>query len=136
LLWLIQLEKLVRKKNLFFEKKLIFFIDHGLHQVRRQSTPVLPSSIDFDIPSRYKKTSDGQRYLLSDKTQSINGNVEKRIIVYATDEQLRLLFTSSHIMMDGTFDSCPPHFDQLYSIHAIKNNQSKLLLFCLKITSI
>jgi len=83
--------------------------------------------MDFDISSRFKKTTDGQRYLLSDKVKCVDGNVEKRIIVYATDEQLRLLFTSSHIMMDGTFASCPPHFDQIYSIHALKNNQSKLL---------
>jgi hypothetical protein len=90
--------------------------------------------MNFDIPSRYKKTTGGERYLLPDKIQRINGNVEKRIIVYATDEQLRLLFTSTHIMMDGTFDSSPPHFDQIYSLHAIKNAQSKLLLSCLKNT--
>ncbi len=92
--------------------------------------------MDFDISSRYKKTTDGQRYLLADKVQRVDGTVEKRIIVYATDEQLRLLFTSSHIMMDGTFDSCPPHFDQLYSIHCMKNNQSKLLSSYIKTIAI
>ncbi len=88
--------------------------------------------MDFDIPSRYKETTGGERYLLADKIQRINGNVEKRIIVYSTDEQLRLLFTSDHIMMDGTFSSCPPHFEQIYSIHAIKSDQSKLLPSYLK----
>ena len=92
--------------------------------------------MDFNISPRYKKTTNGQRYLLADKVQRVDRDVEKRIIVYATDEQLRLLFTSSHIMMDGTFASCPPHFDQIYSIHSIKNNQSKLLSSYIKTTSI
>jgi hypothetical protein len=83
--------------------------------------------MDFDIPSRYRKTTNDARYLLADRIQHVNGDPEKRIIIYATDEQLRLLFTSSHIMMDGTFDSCPPYFHQIYSIHAMKNDQSELL---------
>ncbi|CAF1311366.1 unnamed protein product [Adineta ricciae] len=99
---------------------------HGLHQIRRQDTPSLPSSMDGDIPLYYKKTTDGQRYLFADKVQRIDGDISKRIIVYANDEQLRTLFTSLHIMMDGTFDSCPPHFDQIYSIHCLKNNQTMI----------
>ena len=95
------------------------FVDHGLHQVRRQNTP--------NLPLRYRTTNDDQRYLLCDRIQRVDGVVDKRIIVYATDEQPRLLFTSPHIMMDDTFDTCPPHFDQIYSIHALKGNQSKLL---------
>lgn len=105
-----------------------FRIDHGLNQLRRKTTPVLPTSMNFDIPLHYQKATDGQRYLLSDRIQRVDKNVGKRLIVFATDEQLRLLFTSPHIMMDGTFDSCPPHFNQIYSIHGIKNEQSKLLL--------
>jgi hypothetical protein len=87
--------------------------------------------MNFDIPLRYQKTANGERFLLADKIQSVDRKVQKRIIVFSTDEQLRLLFTSSHIMMDGTFDSCPPHFDQIYSIHGIKNDQSQLISFSL-----
>ncbi|CAM4834901.1 unnamed protein product [Rotaria magnacalcarata] len=98
--------------------------NHGLNQCRRQAIPALPTTMDFDIPSRYRKTADGERYLLSDRIHYVGGKDDKRIIIFASDEQLRLLFTSSHIMMDGTFDSCPPHFEQIYSIHGIKNEQS------------
>ena len=103
-------------------------VDHGLHQVRRQSTPALRTSVDFDIKSRYQKSIDGERYLLADRIKLSNGETETRIIVFATDEQLRLLFTSPHVMMDGTFDSCPPYFDQVYSIHGRKNDQSNLIV--------
>jgi len=84
--------------------------------------------VDFDIPLRYQKTADGQRYLLADRIQRSGEEVEKRLIIFSTDEQLRLLFTSSHILMDGTFDSSPSYFEQVFSIHGLKNQQSELLL--------
>ncbi len=89
--------------------------------MRRQTTPVLPTSMDFDIPKCYQETVGGERYLLADRIQRVDGEVGKRLIIFATDEQLRILFTSSHILMDGTFDSAPPHFEQIYSIHGIEN---------------
>ena len=84
--------------------------------------------MDFDIPPKYKKTANGERYLLADRVQRCGGVVQNRIIVFATDEQLRTLFTCSHIMMDGTFDSSPAEFDQIYSVHGVKNDQSSLFL--------
>jgi len=48
----------------------------------------------FDIPSRYQETTNGDRYLLADRIQIVNQNVEKRLIIFATDERLRLLFTA------------------------------------------
>ena len=99
-------------------------MDHGLNEVRRLTTPVLPTTSDFNIASRYQRTTNGERYLLADRIQPTTGNVQKRVIVFATDEQLRYLFTSSHILMDGTFDACPSHFEQIYSIHGINDVQS------------
>lgn len=104
-------------------------LDSALNVLRRQTTPVLPTFIDFDIPKHYRETVGGERYLLTDRTQCVDGEVRKRLIIFATDEQLRILFGSSHILMDGTFSSAPPHFEQIYSIHAIKNDQSKLHLY-------
>lgn len=85
--------------------------------------------MNFNIPLFYQQTNDGQRFLLADRVQRVEGNIAKRMIIFATDEQLRLLFGCAHILMDGTFDSCPPYFDQIYSIHGIKNEQSKIFLF-------
>jgi hypothetical protein len=110
----------------FFE---YYRVDSGLHHLRRQNKPIIPNSIDFDIPSSYKKSIDGKRYLLTDRVKLVNVITEHRIIVFATDEQLRLLFTSAHVMMDGTFSTCPPHFHQVYSIHGLKNDQSSLLYY-------
>ncbi|CAF1356593.1 unnamed protein product [Adineta ricciae] len=103
----------------------------GLNRTRRQITPTLPLSMNFDIPSIYKETSNGERFLLADRIQRVNGEIGQRMVLYATDEQLRLLFDCSHILMDGTFDSCPPHFDQIYSIHGIRNGQNFLCVLAL-----
>lgn len=100
-------------------------IDSALNKTRRSTIPNLPSSVDFDISIKYKKTNNDERYLLADRVQRRDGKVYSRILVFATDEQLKTLFNSSHITMDGTFDSSPFHFAQVYSIHAMKNDQSK-----------
>ena len=100
--------------------------DSGLNRTRRQITPILPTSQDFDIPLFYQQTTEGKRFLLADRFQRVDGEIVKRMIVFATDEQLRLLCSCSHIIMDGTLDSSPPNFEQIYSIHGIKNDQSKI----------
>ncbi|CAF3200624.1 unnamed protein product, partial [Rotaria sp. Silwood2] len=41
-----------------------------------------------------------------------------------TSEQLKMLFAAETIFMDGTFSTCPSMFDQVYTIHAIKYDQS------------
>ncbi|CAF1631582.1 unnamed protein product, partial [Didymodactylos carnosus] len=61
-----------------------------------------------------------------DKTR---GN--ERILIFATDEQLQLLFNSTQIFTDGTFDSCPPFFYQLYVIHGIEFGRQFPCVFAL-----
>ena len=96
--------------------------ESSLNRVRRQTTPKLPSSSDFEIPAFYSMTLNDRRFLLSDTTKR-----KKRIIIFSTDEQLIVLFKAKQVMMDGTFDACPPHFDQIYTIHAIKHGKCECL---------
>ncbi len=88
--------------------------------MRRTTTPPLPVSSDFEIPDRYSQTLDGKDFLLFDT--SIHN---KRIIVFATDLQLIILFNSSQIFLDGTFDVCPPYFDQVFTIHCIHHQRGE-----------
>ncbi len=101
MLLLLQLEKLVSKLFCLEKFNTLCLIDSALNQARRLTTPRLPSSIDFDIPLKYKKTSGGERYLLADRVQRHGDEVNNRILVFATDKQLNILFSCSHIMMDG-----------------------------------
>jgi hypothetical protein len=74
------------------------------------------------------KKINGERYLLVDRVQRCDRDVDNRILLFATNEQLKTLFSCSRIVMDGTFAGCPSHFHQVYSIHGIKNDHSKLFL--------
>ncbi|CAM4801162.1 unnamed protein product [Rotaria magnacalcarata] len=90
----------------------------GLNRARRKMTPVLPTSYVFDIPAQYQVTLNDEQFLLCDKTLH-----NKRLLLFGTDQQLIFLFSAKHILMDGTFDTCPPYFDQVYTIHAIKHEK-------------
>ncbi|CAF4124927.1 unnamed protein product [Rotaria magnacalcarata] len=87
-------------------------------QARRKMVPSLPQSCLFTIPDQYTLTSDGKRFLLMDETRVRR----ERLLVYASDIQLDILFDSQVIYMDGTFSKAPPHFMQIYIIHGIKHD--------------
>lgn len=75
--------------------------------------PKNPSSlVDLVLPDEYTKTLDGHNFLIFD-----SGPGEKRILMFATEENLDSLVTSTSIHMDGTFDVAPMLFTQLYTIH-------------------
>ncbi|CAF1063647.1 unnamed protein product [Didymodactylos carnosus] len=63
------------------------------HKSRLKTTPVLRTSIQFQISPAYSNTNDNRRFILVDKTRS-----NERILIFATDEQLQLLFNSTRIM--------------------------------------
>ncbi|CAF2827014.1 unnamed protein product, partial [Rotaria sp. Silwood2] len=84
-------------------------------KIRQKIVPQLPSSCLFTIPASDKLTLDGQRFLLLDESRVRR----ERLLVYASDLQLDILFNSPTIYMDGTFSKTPPHFTQLYIIHAV-----------------
>ena len=88
--------------------------------------PVPLSGEDFNIPDRYKMTNDGQSFLLYD-----SGPSNKRILIFGTQENLRLLEINPHWFMDGTFKTAPGIFTQLYTIHAFVNNRSLPCIYAL-----
>jgi hypothetical protein len=75
------------------------------------------------VPDAYSVTTNGVSFLFSDTLVH-----KKRVILFASEEQQRMLFSSTHIMIDGTFSACVPHFDQVFSIHCMEYGYSKLFL--------
>lgn len=96
-------------------------IGSTLNKARRLQTPNIPDSQLFEIPEPYTKTLKGQSFLCID--QMIKRKT--RMLAFASDEQLKLLFNSQVVLMDGTFSASPSIFDQVYCIHAIKFEQCK-----------
>lgn len=112
--------KLVSSSYFAIYDILLYSIESGLNRLRRKTTAPLPTSNDFEIPDTYKKTLNDELFICTDKI--IN---KQRMIIFATDKQLELLFSSEWIFVDGTFDKCPKQFKQIYTIHRLKFRQSE-----------
>ncbi|CAF1349582.1 unnamed protein product [Rotaria sordida] len=96
-------------------------------KARQKTIPLLPQSCLFDVPDDFKTTTDGKRFLLSDASPARR----ERVLIFASDRQLDVLFHSPIIYMDGTFSKSPPHFTQIYIIHAIVFDICLPCAFCL-----
>ena len=79
------------------------------------------------LPNNYKVTNRGDRFLLFD---SGVGDVN-RLIIFATNDAIRLHATNPQWFMDGTFKVCPEVFFQIYTIHVLIKNQIFLCVFAL-----
>ncbi len=57
------------------------------------------------------KTYDNKQFVLA------NDGTEDKIVVFATEENLSILYHSDEVFMDGTFKTCPSIFKQIYIFH-------------------
>jgi hypothetical protein len=100
---------------MFTKEAILTISDPTIAKARRKVLPPFPQSCIFTIPDQYKLTSGGERFLLIDESPVRR----ERLLIFASDRQLDLLFQSGTIYMDGTFSKTPPHFTQVYIIHAV-----------------
>lgn len=97
--------------------------------VRRKENagPAVPRSLrDIVLPVEYKQTFAGATFLAYD-----SGPADDRILIFATERNLQLLGRSKHWYADGTFKTVPSLFEQLYTIHGLKENTSVPLVYAL-----
>lgn len=75
----------------------------------------LPKTIaEINLSDKYTVTFKGNRFLLHD-----NENNENRLLIFATEENLRVLSKCNEWYCDGTFGIVPNMFTQLYTIHGM-----------------
>ncbi len=67
---------------------------------------------DLKLPDAYSITFSGVPFV----TDIINGT--ERILLFTTNENLKWLQEAKFWIIDGTFETVPALFRQLYSIHA------------------
>ncbi|KAL2631004.1 hypothetical protein R1flu_015690 [Riccia fluitans] len=96
-----------------------------LYRARRHVLPPLPQTReDIVIPPSLQVSLQGDRfdllYLPSNAT-----------IVFGTYSDFDTLCERSNIYMDGTFDTCPHLFQQLFTIHAFFGERQVPLLYVL-----
>ena len=72
------------------------------------------------------KIVSGEDFLIAE-----DGQGEEKIIIFATDRNVTLLCKAETIYVDGTLETCPRLFYQVFTIHAFKNGKQFLLVYCL-----
>ncbi|CAF4645566.1 unnamed protein product [Rotaria sp. Silwood2] len=82
----------------------------GLHKTRRRALPPVPHDQKFVVPPVYLETYSKERFLIYDKRKSQYGG---RLMMFASPEQLDVLFHSDILFVDGTFRVSPILFEQL-----------------------
>ena len=88
--------------------------------------PPVPRADDlqFIIPQEYGLTTEGEQFL--QVNNFANGS---RMLVYGS--QRDFLTSCDHWYMDGTFDTLPSQFLQLYTVHGIKNGRNIIGFYAL-----
>lgn len=83
-----------------------------IRRARKSERPKEPTSLDdVNVPEKLREV-DGERFF---GCQVKVG--DEFILLFATKSNLKLLNRSEIWVMDGTFETCPILFIQLYSIH-------------------
>jgi hypothetical protein len=106
-----------------------YSLESGLHKLRRKSLPPLPQNQKFIVPDIYQEIYSHKKFLIYDKRKTVYGG---RLMIFASEEQLKVLNQSDVLFADGTFKVSPKLFEQLYVIHGIENGEGIYLLFLLK----
>ncbi|CAM4942461.1 unnamed protein product [Rotaria socialis] len=123
-----------RKANLTAEEKRVMplpiQIESGLYKLRRKRYPPIPTDQKFIIPPVYLETYANSRFLIYDKRKTVYGG---RLLIFASDEQLNVLFHSEVLFADGTFKVSPTLFEQLYVLHGLQTGE--VLPICFILTS-
>ena len=95
--------------------------DSTKRDIRRQRAAV-PDDNDrlFNIPPRFTITANADHFIQSDN------NLRRRMVIFGPSESLNNLSTSSHWFRDGTFDSVPVQFAQLYTVHGMSLDRNNV----------
>ncbi len=96
-----------------------FVVGIKVPRARSRTMPCIPRSLIFDIPDNFSFTSSDEKFIFYDRLYS---NRTKRIIAFASPLQLRKLFSSPLICLDGTFSIVPKCYKQLLIIQSIDAN--------------
>lgn len=102
-------------------------IKRRMYDARRRILPRLPTNIE-EVHETLRlidlKTNRGENFLL------VN-DLEKNLIIFSTETNLKAMCTMPTIYVDGTFRYCTKYFYQMFSVHGILNGHYVPLIFCL-----
>ena len=98
----------------------------SLYRSRRKRFPPIPKSrAEIEVEGEFTTTLSGDRFICR-----VEGDADK-LIIFATDENLHVLSTLETIYVDGTFQTCPSLFSQLFTINGFVHGQQFPLVYAL-----
>jgi len=104
-------------------------VESIIRRQRLENIPKLPvERKDINITGSWAETIDGNRFLINVPNDPNDPN---KMLVFASDEDLRLLAESKIIHVDGTFKVCPKQYSQLFTIHGVVESLVVPLVYAL-----
>ena len=98
---------------------VLCIIESALYLARSNTIPAIPKTYEFNIPTLYQLNASEETFLLAD----LDNPHFHRVLIFSSDRQLQIFFSSEIIFCDGTFDSSPPQFQQVYTMHAVYEDE-------------
>lgn len=87
--------------------------------------PLNPTSSNFDIPPQFSVTHQNEQSLFRDISS------KKRILIFCTERNLNALSNAEEWSAYGTFSVVPPHFCQLFTLHATYHSKVIPLVYAI-----
>ena len=75
--------------------------------------PATRAALPNPLPQQFSTTNGGAQFLLWDSGD------QDRILMFVTQEKMRVLEDNDHWFVDGTFDAAPLIYGQLFTVHAL-----------------
>ena len=103
-----------------------FRVRPAMNRIRAGLMPRIPRDIqDVDVNGVWARTWSGQDYLLVEDN-------DRGHLIFATDDDLRILRRCPDLFMDATFSTCPdPPYKQYFTIHGRYNGRTMCLVSAL-----
>ena len=99
----------------------------ALYRRRKSLIPKLPQSrSEVCFSGEWANTVKEERFLLAE-----DGDGDARLVIFATNENLMKLVEADTLYVDGTFQTCPRVFYQIFTIHATYAGKHIPLVYCL-----
>ena len=83
------------------------------------------SRADVHFEGEWAQTIESRQFLL------VEDGDDDKVVIFATDNNLKLLAEAECLFVDGTFHTCPEVFYQIFTIHAFRSGQQFPLAYCL-----
>ena len=109
------LSQCANKESVAANMPTLSFLKSNLYRERRKRLPPMPQTrAEVTLAGDWAYTLGGEPFILAEE------GTDDKIILLGTQSNLHHLAEAECLYMDGTFQTCPHLFYQIFSIHIVK----------------